>query len=197
MRTSLIFRARGRCEPKSIDLGGISMQNQRGLTLVELVVTLSLLSVLLASAMPSFRDFTERQQAVGLNNRLMAHLALARTQAVLQRAVTVVCPSNLGGDQCRSGGDWSEQWLVFVDRNGDLQRGEDEPIISQESADLPAGWQLLSSAYRPRVRYQPSGLSHGSNMTLRLCDGSRLHSSIVVNNAGRPRLDRQPKGSCE
>lgn len=172
------------------------MHSQRGLTLVELLVTVSLLSVLLASALPSFREFTERQQAVGLNNRLMAHLALARTQAVLQRAVTVVCPSDAGSGQCRSGGDWSDQWLVFVDRDGDLQRDADEPILRQELADLPSGWRLVSSAYRPRVRYLASGFSNGSNMTIRLCDGERLHSTVVINNAGRPRLDRAPSGSC-
>lgn len=173
------------------------MPNQRGLTLVELLVTLSLIGALLASALPSFRDFSQRQQAVSLHNRLMAQIALARTQAVMKRATTVVCPSELGTERCRSGGDWSEQWLVFIDRNGNLQRDAEEPLLSKESADLPQGWRLISSVYRPRVRYQPNGMSAGSNLSIRLCQGSLPYSAIVMNNAGRPRLDREPSGGCD
>ncbi|MBD8526789.1 GspH/FimT family pseudopilin [Pseudomarimonas arenosa] len=173
------------------------MHTQRGLSLVELMVTLSLIGVLLAGVAPGFRDFMNRQQAVSLNNRLLAHLAMARTQAVVHRATTVVCPSALDAQQCRNGGDWSEQWLVFIDIDGDLQRDANETVISQEAADLPPGWRLVSSIHRPRVRYKANGMSTGSNLSIRLCNGNTAHSAIVMNNAGRPRLDKSPRGGCD
>ena len=173
------------------------MRNYRGLTLVELLISISLMAVLLASAAPGYRQFVERQQAAGLHNRLMAQFAFARSQAILQRANTVLCPSDLSQERCRAGGDWGERWLVFVDSNGNLQRDNNETVLSVDAADLPSGWRLVSSAYRPRVRYRPNGMAPGSNLSIRLCKGSAPYSAIVMNNAGRPRIDRQPSGGCE
>ena len=173
------------------------MRSNRGLTLVELLVSLSVAGILLASAAPSYRQFVERQQAAGLHNRLMAQFAFARSQAILQRANTVLCPSALGDERCRSGGNWGERWLVFVDQNGNFQRDDNETVLSVDVADLPSGWRLVSSAYRPRVRYRPNGMAQGGNLSIRLCQGSAPYSAIVMNNAGRPRIDREPKGGCE
>lgn len=54
----------------------------RGLTLVELMVTVSVLAILLAVALPAFGDFMEKARLRGAADALSSQFALARAQAI-------------------------------------------------------------------------------------------------------------------
>lgn len=60
----------------------------RGLTLIELMLSVSLLALLAVAAVPSFDGFLQRREAVGLSNQIVADLqalrgaALARQEAL-------------------------------------------------------------------------------------------------------------------
>lgn len=85
---------------------------QRGLTLVEALVVMSIMTILLAVAMPSFSDFTRDQRIRAAGYDLVSDLLLARSEAIKRGAqVSIV----------GAGEEWTNGWAVRVD--GGLHAG--------------------------------------------------------------------------
>ncbi len=81
--------------------------NQKGFSILELMVVLLIASILLAYGIPSYRDFGLRQSVTNEANSLLADLTYARISAV-KEGKSVVVLSNAGND-------WSQGWNVFFD----------------------------------------------------------------------------------
>lgn len=56
--------------------------NQKGVTLIELVVTIAVLAILVTLAAPSFSEFRERQALRGVADNIVATIGLAKEEAV-------------------------------------------------------------------------------------------------------------------
>jgi type IV fimbrial biogenesis protein FimT len=95
------------------------MKKQSGFTIIELMMTIAVLAVGLAIGVPQLNQFILNNRLISQINTLNSSLALARSEAVKQNALTVVCVSSDGAD-CAADTDWSAGWIVFVDRNGNL-----------------------------------------------------------------------------
>ncbi len=74
------------------------MGNNRGFTLIELIVTLSIISIIVMIAMPSFGDMLTRQKLDASSRDFMATLSQARSQATVLRSTVAVCPNKLASD---------------------------------------------------------------------------------------------------
>jgi type IV fimbrial biogenesis protein FimT len=174
-----------------------TIRQNRGITLIELLMTLGLVSILLAIAAPAFGGLVQRDAAEASRNTLTSALGAARIEAVTRTANVVVCPS---ADQqyCDHSTEWQHGWIVFADANQDGDRDEGETLISAGAAE-PEGVAITSTAGRTRVAYHPDGSSPGSNLTLTLCDrrGAELATSLVVNNAGRVRSGKPTRAAAE
>lgn len=78
----------------------------RGFTLIELMVTLAIAVILASIAAPSFQGMLSSQRIQGASADLLAHLMLARSEAIKQnRSVTLV--SNNGEAA------WQDGWRIF------------------------------------------------------------------------------------
>jgi type IV fimbrial biogenesis protein FimT len=66
----------------------------RGFTLIELMTALMVLGILLAMAVPSFRDMTRSNRIATTQNELLTALAFARSEAVRQSTNVSVCPAS-------------------------------------------------------------------------------------------------------
>ena len=163
-------------------------RRQGGFTLVELVATLAVLAVLLALALPSLRELRERQQALAAFHALTVALAQARFAAIQRGRPVTVCPS-LDGLGCREDLVWDDGWLVYADPRRQAQPADPADILWVERLGA-GGVGIRSTTGRHRVRYQPTGLAGGNNVSLRLCsrDGRHL-GNVVVNGAGRARRE--------
>ncbi|MCG6117057.1 MAG: GspH/FimT family pseudopilin [Aquimonas sp.] len=166
-------------------------RQQRGLTLLELVMGLAVVAVLFGIALPEFGALLQRQRLVAAQHALSGSFHLARTHAITQRVNTAVCPSH-DGQRCASGGVWDAGWLVYADRNRNGQLDADEPVLQVQQRKTD-GVRLRSSAARPQAVFRPqgsSGGSGGSNLSLNLCDArGELHQRLVLNNSGRLRRE--------
>ena len=176
-----IKRNRGSC---------VSQAAFRGVTLVEACIAMSVLAILTAAAIPSFHALQKRQQVNAAMHLLTTQLATARMTAVSHNTPVIVCPSN-GGARCRSDSDWSHDWLVFRDPDGNKQPDKPEDLYRNDPAPRHPGLGILSTSGRRYLRYQPTGFSYGSNLTLRVCFDNELAGSVVVNNTGRIRSVRE------
>ena len=87
--------------------------NSRGLTLVELMVTLAVLAILLSLAAPSFSSLLASTRMSSQTNEFMGALNLARSEAV--RRVQPVSLRASDSDNY----NYSKGWTVFPDADGD------------------------------------------------------------------------------
>lgn len=100
-----------------------------GFTLIELMVTLSVLVVLMALAVPSFQSAMASSNVTTTTNDLLATLAQARSNAVRRGARVTVCKS-ANGSQCTSSGGWEQGWIMF---NDDDHSGTNASVSSGET----------------------------------------------------------------
>ena len=160
----------------------------RGLTLIELLITLAVAAVLLGIAVPTMAAFLAESRITAKSNVVMAHVQYARHSAITLRANVVACP---GADHlgCNGSNRWDLGWIVFIDRNNNGRPASPDDLLRI----IPAEQQLLiHSAGRTRVRFQPTGGAFGTNLTIRVCDpsGRAQPRAVVVSNPGRARVTR-------
>jgi type IV fimbrial biogenesis protein FimT len=164
-------------------------------TLIEAIVAMAVLAICAAMAIPSYAALVRRQRVDAAMYSLTTHMASARIAAVTRRSRTVVCPSDSHGG-CRQDSDWSDGWLLFLDRDGNGRPDDPADVLRDERAPSDPAMRIFSN--RKQLRYLPDGRSTGGNLTVRLCYDQRLKGKIVVSNAGRVRSER-PSGEvpCE
>jgi len=91
-----------------------SLPRQRGFTLVELMVTIVVLGVLLAVAVPNFQSMIRRNAVASASNSLLADMSYARTEAITRGTIVSICPSSDGVACTDSGTDYESGWLVYT-----------------------------------------------------------------------------------
>lgn len=107
--------------------------NVKGFTLVELMVTISVLAILLAIAIPSFSGAIARNAVAGHVNGFIGDARYARTEAIKRGANVTMCRTDnpeAAAPACNivvaaippavtKNSDWSGGWLIFVDTDND------------------------------------------------------------------------------
>lgn len=159
-----------------------------GFTLIELLIGLAIAAILFGVALPAFSSGVAAARASDARSALLASLMTASHKGALTGTRAVLCPST-DGQTCVVGSpDWSQGWIVFLDRNANRERGADETLVHQQPALLD-GVRLRSTTGRTRIVFQSNGGNAGSNVTFTLCDGRgpAKAQSLVMNNAGRLR----------
>ena len=130
-----------------------------GFTLVELMVTLSVMAVLASIALPSFQGTIRLNRVSTENNEFIAALNLARSEAIKARSISEMCAS---ADGVTCGTDWSLGWMVWSDlnRDGDVdapaevvrfERGNPQVTVVANIPGIAPG----TSAVRYNGRGQP------------------------------------------
>ncbi|CAN7212426.1 GspH/FimT family pseudopilin [Pseudoxanthomonas sp. LjRoot143] len=137
----------------------------RGVTLVELVVTLAVAAMLAAIAMPSFSSLVRGNRLKSSANEMVAMLQTAKVAAVSRRARVSVCPSADGASCAATAGN---RWIALMVKDGVSTVLRDstlhESVVVKSSANLSAG--------NHRLVFVPSGFSSvGANAsgTIGLC----------------------------
>lgn len=168
------------------------MERTSGFTLLETVASISVLAILLAFGLPTASALLEHQRTTSALASLVSQMALARLAAVTHRSPTILCPST-DALRCDRSGDWSNGWMVFVDRGDRHGPTTVQDVLRVELAPTSKHLVVRSSAGRSYLRYLPDGRSSGSNLTIQVCKNNRMRlAAVIVNNAGRPRTERGP-----
>lgn len=157
-----------------------------GMTLFELMLSLSLLAVAGTVAMPAFADLRRNAVRTATVNDFLHALYLARSEAINRMEVVSVCKSDDGRTCGNDLPDWATGWLVFANRDRDQppQVDPDEPVL-RTYPGWPAG---RITANRQAFSFRPVTQS-GVNGTVLFCDpqGSAGARAIVISQTGRPR----------
>ncbi|MBT9589594.1 MAG: GspH/FimT family pseudopilin [Thiobacillus sp.] len=165
---------------------------QRGFTLVELMVTISVLAILLMIAVPSFNEATLGGKLGSYANNLAASAHLARSEAIKRNAVVSLCVST-DGTSCGSGG-WEQGWIV---------RAADGTVVQRQQA-LPAGFKATETGGATSLGFQPSGVGMTSAAALparlTVCRATPTAGGqervVIMSATGRPNITKTTTGSC-
>lgn len=84
---------------------------QRGVTMMELMITLAIVAILAALAAPSFSNFVADVRQSSVMGELASDLHLARSESIKRNALVKVCPL-AAGNTCGGGSDWGVGWLI-------------------------------------------------------------------------------------
>ena len=182
------------------------MKHKRGFTLIELIVAVSILSILMGVAAPSLRDLFMNAAVTGQANDLLSSLAVARSEAIKRGVRTGVCTST-NGTSCTSS-QWNEGWLVFIDADMDGNKDAGTTSLRTQAA-IEAQNTFTSTGHGTNgsggryIEYSPSGTLIGtlSTVTFTLCDTRTVATvgaaaanlkgrRITISSTGRPRIER-------
>ncbi len=119
-----------------------------GLTLVEILVTLSIVALLMTLAVPSFKPLLDRWRVKQGMGALTDALRLARSEAIKRGGNVVLqkLPNNTKGCQLAEGADdWGCGWFVYADMNanGSFEANTNPPDERLQVTELPGGIQVL------------------------------------------------------
>lgn len=163
------------------------MKKNSGFTLLELVITLGLVSIVVAIAIPSMTTFTQNDRLTTNINSLIGHLAYARSEAVKRSQQVSVCASN---DALTCSGSWGDGWIVYIDadNNNSFDAGE-EVVRAQQELE---GNTLVATGIGNQITYDNRGFVNAASVgSLQLCDNrSGPHGKTVrITTTGRVRLE--------
>ena len=162
-----------------------SPRPQKGLTLIELMITLAIAGVLIATATPSMSVFVQNNRAITQVNELQTSLSIARSEAITRNNYVAVCAS-ADGSSCS--GTWQDGWIVFVDHDALGTVSDDDEVLRVNGAIT--GGNTLSFT-QTRIIYKSSGIAKkDSSGVFMLCDarGTDEALGVVVGLSGRPKI---------
>lgn len=112
--------------------------NERGFTLIELMVVIIIAAILLTIAVPSFSSLIKRNNVDSLQSKFSSALATARTEAASRNRIITICASNDAQSACSD--DWNNGWIIFEDGG---TRGE----VAGDGSDVLIDVYRHNSAY--------------------------------------------------
>lgn len=160
-----------------------------GFSLIELMLTLALLTFTLTVAVPSFSQFMQKNQIITEQQKVQSLLAFTRMAAVTQAEHVVICrwdgANGCTGRSQRSTQIWSDGALVFVDKNRDraLDVGDDNVLkIVHFSGANQITWNRGET-----LVYEADGSVYGGSNGTFVIDNGGDRYTLVVSMTGRVR----------
>jgi type IV fimbrial biogenesis protein FimT len=93
-----------------------------GFTLVEMMVVIIIMAVMLAWALPTYKQLITNYRMSDELSQINADVELARSTAVRTGSYVTICPSlapTSSTPACSGANEWNTGWIVFTDNNND------------------------------------------------------------------------------
>lgn len=169
------------------------VKKQAGLTLMELLVTMTIVGILVAITVPSFTWMIQNNRAAAQVNQFTAVLTRARNEAMRAGVAVTVCRS---ADQstCGGGSGWETGWIMFPEYGGNIATRDfagrayaanavlTAPIVRNDNRLLPTGTVLVAAATSLPEDIIASGATLAGGTTLR--GNNNVLNRITFNNQG-------------
>lgn len=162
-------------------------KEKNGFTLIELMITISVLGILLAIASPNLQSFITRNRLVAVNNELLTAINFARSEALKRASDVSLCKSSSPWTGC--GGSWSNGWIVFVDK-GTIGDSTGDSILRKYQG-IPNGYTLNATTnFTNYVRYKRDGSANNIGTFVVCYNSDETKARGITLTKLRPRVAR-------
>ena len=170
-----------------------------GVTAIELLVVMAIITILMGIAIPSFVGMTQTSRVAGEINALSGDVQFARAEAIKEGMPVSICAS-ANGTSCSGANTWDEGWIVFSDPNanrvvdvGDTVLKKQAPWSSTDT--LTANNSIVSFSYsRDGFALALPGTVTWTLHTQPV--NASASRCIAINVAGRQQVQSPGTGSC-
>lgn len=174
----------------SVQLTSVSTKHllkaSQGLSLIELLVTVSVVSILLSVGLPSLGRMIDKNRTETATYDLLTAIQTTRALAVTKHQRAVL----------KAKGEWHQGWELFIDTNDNGMRDQDETLVSEQS---PQDVTIKSTSQKMKIisfintgeSRQVSGSSGGSFLagTLTICSNRSFAGyKLILARGGRTRM---------
>ncbi len=157
----------------------------KGFTIIELMISIAILGIITAIAMPSLTTFIVAMRVDNEISQLHRLILTARNTAISMSQNVTLCPLN-SSNACSN--DWDKELSVFIDLNGNsiYESATNETLIKVKQ---PANSDdTLTYTGFSRITFAPTGqLSSALNSIFKYCPNgyADLSRAVVVSRSGR------------
>ncbi|BBM00709.1 GspH/FimT family pseudopilin [Microbulbifer sp. GL-2] len=167
---------------------------KQGFTLLELLVGLTVVSILLLTAMPSFTQFIQNTRVETATEDLLNAVQLTRTNAITRNQRITM----------RNLGQWELGWEVFIDLDNNGTRSDDELLLSKRGA-LDNIVVIPNSPVKNYISFISSGESRRTGSPLGAFQAGTLYicatdiesgQALILSRSGRLRIKEAEPDDC-
>jgi len=159
--------------------------NQKGITVLELLIATSVFCLLTSLAVPSFSHLLKQKQQDKTVEAFIHTMNFARQTAVDYTNDVIICSSS-NEQSCDE--DWNQPLMVFLDVNKNKKLDEDERLLRKLEA--PTDRQIVNwRSAQPYIKFSAQGYAMSGR--LYYCDKSdpeRYRAQLILFNSGRTRV---------
>ena len=157
----------------------------KGFTLLELVITLAIIAMISAFAVPALSQLIKLTARHNSTSDLISLINLARTTAIEGQTTVTLCPLN-NLNQCSK--NWNMPLTAFRDPNRNRQLDSSSEILRVHGSQR-TGYLQGKTGIRNYFRFRPTGLAEEAIGNIVWCPNDKdptYASQIRINMGGRP-----------
>ena len=185
-------------------------QTQRGVTLIELMIVITIVSIISMMGVPSFARLLTSNTVSSQVNGFLVDAHFTRSEA-LKRGTSVTLCRTVNPDAAEpacakstDAGGWESGWLVFVDSDNDGVRTSSEQLLRvQQFQGDSGGIRAGDGTAYDAIRYRATGWAPGKAASLRFLPKSaaaqsdvKLGRTVCINTLGRVRSMNSSAADC-
>jgi type IV fimbrial biogenesis protein FimT len=161
-----------------------------GFTLIEVAITLAIIGILLAFAIPGITTFIKNARISSVTSEISADISLARQEAQRRGRPVTICASS-DGTTCLTGTpDWLNGWVI----RAPILDGTVQVVKSTKDLDGPVSTRKLTGLGTASMTFSSSGTAvsgAGGAILISIRDdragsGDLTQRDVSVNLVGRP-----------
>ena len=167
-----------------------------GLTVLELLISISILAIILCIALPSFSGLYASQESQSTIHHLKTLVQNAKVEARLRQQDVTICPS-INGVICTNHNDWSKGALLYIDKNRDKQFNQNDQKIEFTPFVLKHGKLTWHGSLRKNfiIFKSSTGLPQGYIGHFAYCSSNKkVFYRVTLNMMGH--TQHKPINSC-
>jgi len=163
--------------------------SQRAFTLIEASITLFIMGILIAMALPMLKSFIYRADDELMQSQLLRAIELARLEARAHGVSTVICRSD---DHLHCSSKAKKSLIVFLNENEDglVHVKEQMLAVIQTTSNRGNLYWRMFPGYRDYLLFSATEIVRTDNGTFWYCHAATTDPAwaVILNKSGRTRV---------